>query len=126
MRLGRDVAGISDKGVDKLYKEARDCTSVGAYTGAILLCRKILMNITVQHGADAGKSFVFYVDYLQNQGFAPPNGKIWVDEIRKKGNQATHEIPQSSQEDAKQILNFVEMLLRFIYEFPSMVKGSSS
>ena len=27
--------------------------------------------------------------------------------------------------DAKQILNFVEMLLRFIYEFPSLVQNNS-
>ena len=125
-RLGRDVTGIDNEEVQTLYNEARDCTSVGAYTGAILLCRKILMNIAVQQEADEGQNFVYYIDYLDNQGYVPPNGKIWVDEIRKKGNQATHEIPSPKEDDANQILSFVEMLLRFIYEFPSMVQSKSS
>ena len=40
---------------------------------------------------------------------------------RKKGNEATHEIAIMNQPDAKELLSFVEMLLRFIYEFPSMI-----
>ncbi len=126
VRLGRDVTGIDNKEVQTLYNEARDCTSVGAYTGAILLCRKILMNIAVQHKAVEGKTFVYYIDFLNDKGYVPPNGKIWIDEIRKKGNEATHETPSPKKEDADQILNFVEMLLRFVYEFPSMVQSKSS
>lgn len=81
------------------------------------------MNIAVQHGAQSGQSFVSYVDYLEKNGYVPPNGKEWVDLIRQKGNEATHEIELMTQADAAQILHFVEMLLRFIYEFPSMLEG---
>lgn len=125
VRMGREVNGIDSEAVSELYREARDSTSVSAFTGTILICRKILMNIAVQHGAEPGKRFVSYIDYLEGQGFVPPNGKQWVDEIRKKGNEATHEVPAPSQVDAEQILNFVEMLLRFTYEFPSMVQSSN-
>jgi hypothetical protein len=120
-RVGNSVNGITDKGVEALYNEARDCTMVGANTGAVLLARKLLMNVAVQHGARPGETFVDYVDYLSNNGFVPPNGRAWVDQIRKKGNEATHEIPQITQQDAQQILTFAEMLLKFVYEFPSMV-----
>jgi hypothetical protein len=120
-RIGNAVNGITDKGVESLYNEARDCTMIGANTAAVLLSRKLLMNIAVQHGAQQGKGFIEYVDYLAENGFVPPNGRVWVDQIRKKGNEATHEIPQVTEVDARQILTFVEMLLKFIYEFPSMV-----
>lgn len=120
-RVGRSVKGVTDAAIEKLYNEARDCAMVGAHTAAVLLCRKLLMNVAVQHGAVAGRSFVEYVDHLAANGYVPPNGKAWVDQIRKKGNEATHEIPLISQADAQQILTFVEMLLRFIYEFPSML-----
>lgn len=50
------------------------------------------MNIAVSQGADEGLRFVEYVEYLANSGFVPPNGRGWVDHIRKKGNEATHEI----------------------------------
>ena len=126
VRLGNDVGGISDEGVLNLYNEARDCTSVGAYTAAVLLCRKLLMNIAVQHGAKEGKNFVSYVDFLEQSGYVPPNGKAWVDVIRKRGNEATHEIAIMVEKDAKKILHFVEMLLRFIYEFPSMLKDEEA
>jgi hypothetical protein len=53
--------------------------------------------------------------------YVPPNGKQWVDHIRKKGNEATHEIALMSEADAKELLVFLEMLLRFIYELPNMI-----
>jgi hypothetical protein len=54
-------------------------------------------------------------------GYVPPNGKGWVDHIRKKGNEATHEILLMSKTDAEELITFVEMLLKFIYEFPSRI-----
>jgi hypothetical protein len=121
IRLGNEVKGITDEHVQSAYNEARDCSGCGAYSGSVLLCRKLLMNIAVNHGAKSGESFSYYIDYLEANGFVPPNGKAWVDVIRKKGNEATHEIPIMSSADAQQVLHFTEMLLRFIYEFPSMI-----
>jgi len=123
-RMGREIQGIEDETVSALYNEARDCTSVGAYTATILLCRKILMNVAVQHEAKEGKSFVYYIDFLQENGFIPPNGKSWVDEVRKKGNDATHQTPSPEKGSAEQIMGFVEMLLIFVYEFPSLMNTS--
>lgn len=79
------------------------------------------MNIGVEQGAPDGLTFVKYIEYLSDKGFVPPNGKHWVDHIRKKGNEATHEIVVMSAEDAKDLITFIEMLLKFIYEFPMMV-----
>lgn len=105
----------------EFYEEARRCTSEGCYTGAVLLCRKMLMNIAVNQGAKEGLKFIEYVNYLSDNGYTPPNGKHWVDHIRKKGNEATHEITVMRENDAKELIVFIEMLLRFIFEFPSMV-----
>lgn len=79
------------------------------------------MNIAVSLGAKAGEPFVSYVEYLASAGYVPPNGKAWVDHIRKKGNDATHEIVIMQQQDAQDLLLFSEMLLKFIYEFPKKV-----
>lgn len=107
--------------LDALYNEARRCSSRNCYTAAVLLCRKMLMNMAVQQGASENAKFIDYVNFLANSGFVPPNGKHWVDHIRKKGNEATHEIALMDEQDARNLISFVEMLLRFIYEFPSMV-----
>jgi len=81
----------------------------------------MLMNIAVHQGAKEGLKFIEYVEYLAANGFIPPNGKVWVDHIRRKGNEATHEISLMTEPDAETLVAFTEMLLKFIYEFPNRV-----
>jgi len=121
-RYGGSVKDISDKSVEALYDEARDCVKVNACTGAVLCCRKLLMNIAVSKGAEEGKSFIEYVEYLAEKNYIPPDAKSWVDHIRKKGNEAAHEIAIMKREDAEQLISFIEMLLKIIYEFPAAIK----
>ena len=83
------------------------------------------MNIAVSQGAKEGLRFIEYVNYLSEKGFIPPNGRHWVDHIRKRGNEATHEIQLMGANHAQELLVFVEMLLKFIYEFPSMVSSDA-
>ena len=117
---GSEVKHLPEQ-LNALYKEARQCCSVQAYTSAVLTCRKLLMNIAVNQGASEGLKFIEYVDYLASTGYIPPNGRGWVDHIRKKGNEATHEIALMKQADADELIAFTEMLLKFVYEFPSRV-----
>lgn len=79
------------------------------------------MHIAVAQKADAGKSFVEYVEYLADQGYVPPNGRGWVDHIWIKGNEANHEIRLMAKPDAEELISFAEMLLKFVYEFPQRV-----
>jgi len=112
--------------VDSLYTEARRCMSVNAHTSAALGCRKLLMNVAVDKGAEGNKKFEFYVDWLVDAGYVPPGGKVWVDHIRKMGNEATHEIELIEQHSAEQVLAFTEMLLKFVYEFPAKAGAPAS
>lgn len=98
--------------------------SVNSFTATVLVCRKMLMNIAVAQGTEAGLTFVKYVEFLASNHFVPPNGKGWVDHIRSKGNEATHEIALMTSDDAGELISFVEMLLKFIYEFPAKVPAS--
>jgi hypothetical protein len=122
--MGNSVSHVPDD-LYALYNEARRCTSQACFTAAVLLCRKMLMSMAVAQGAAANLKFIEYVEYLSSQGYVPPKGKHWVDHIRKKGNEATHEIAVMSASDARELIQFVEMLLRFIFEFPSMVPEPS-
>jgi len=114
--LGKAVDGITSNDVAQLYQEARYCISVGAFTATVMVCRKILMNLAVQHSAKENENFFFYVDFLANNGFMPQQGRPWVDAIRKKGNEANHEIALMDDKDAQFILQFTEALLIFNYE----------
>ena len=122
--IGDAVENIPED-IKQLYDEARENTGIGAYTSAVLACRKMLMHIAVEQGAKPGKNFVEYVEYLSGKGFVPPNGKQWVDHIRSKGNEANHEIVLMGEKDALELIDFIEMLLKFIYEFPEKFKKIS-
>lgn len=118
--IGHDVNHVPDA-LNTLYEEARSCVSNSNFTASVLVCRKMLMNIAVEQGAEANLRFIVYVDFLSSKGFVPPHGKHWVDHIRKKGNEANHEITLMTEKDATELLVFLEMLLKFIYEFPNLI-----
>lgn len=117
---GYSVKHVPDS-VGTLYDEARRCMSVSAYTSAVLACRKVLMAIAVDQGAPENQSFFTYVEFLAQQGYIPPNGRHWVDHIRQRGNEATHEIQPMLREDAERLIDFTAGLLRFNYEFPAIL-----
>jgi len=118
--FGDAVASVPND-VDALYTEARNSYAANSFTSAVLTCRKILMHVAVEKGAAPGRSFLEYVEYLAQKGYIPPDGKGWVDHIRQKGNEANHEIKVMTAQDAGDLITFLEMLLKFIYEFPAKV-----
>lgn len=119
--FGDDVNDVNDENVLSLYNEARKCCSTSSYTSVVLACRKLLMHVAVSKGAKAGQNFIDYVEFLSNGNFIPPDAKGWVDHIRKKGNEANHEIMIMSREDATDLISFSEMLLKIVYEFPASI-----
>lgn len=125
LALGRSVEHVPDE-VASLYDEARTCTGSNCHTAAVLCCRKLLMHIAVAQGADGGLKFIEYVNHLVENGYVPPNGKGWVDHIRERGNEANHEIVMMSRKHSEDLLTFIEMLLRFIYEFPAKITPPAS
>lgn len=119
---GEEVDDVNDPNILDLYNEARRCMTYSAYTASVLCCRKLLMNIAVSKGAKEGLKFIEYVEYLAAKNYIPPGGDEWVDHIRKKGNEATHEIVMMAKVDAEELIDFISMLLKFIYEFPAKMK----
>ena len=112
------------EGINRLYTEARECASVSAYTAAVMICRKMLMNIAVSKGAKTGQNFIQYVAYLSNKGHVSTDNKEWVKHIRDKGNEANHEIKPMTKKDAEYLIEFLAVLLRTIYEFPGILAES--
>lgn len=120
---GNDVGGLP-KSVGELYGEVRRCMQCSSYTSAAMAMRKLLMHVAVDKGAEEGLAFAGYVRYLEDAGWVPPSGRDWVDRIRTVGNEATHEIAIVTRADAETLLDFTEMLLRIVYEFPARLGGS--
>ncbi len=115
---GRDIKNLPD-GINLLYSECRTCYANQCYTASQMIARTILMHVAVEQGAEENKSFVYYVQYLDNNGFIPPNGKSWVDFIRTSGNMANHELIIKDREETEKVITFLSTLLLFIYELPN-------
>lgn len=112
---GNNLKGLPSE-VDATYNEARRCMSVNAFTACELLCRKILMHVAVDKGADEGKAFEFYLNFMETSGYITPAMKGWVDLIRTHGNQATHKIAPPDKQRAESTFTFTATLLRIVYE----------
>lgn len=123
--MGSDIVGLPTD-IDALYNEARKATGSGAYTAAVLTCRKILMHVAVEKGASPDLSFLQYVNFLAEENIIPNGGRDWVDYIRRKSNEANHEINIMSLQDAEDLVTFTEMLLRMTYEFSHRLKSQSA
>ena len=119
--FGPDIKGLPEE-VEKAYDEARQCMKVNACTAAELICRKLLMYIAVQKGADEGKSFTSYLTFLEKEGYVTPPMKSWVELIRKHGNQATHRLDSPGKERAEGTVMFTAELLRLVYEMEFMAQ----
>lgn len=112
--------------IEQLYQEARSAVSNGAPTAAVLCCRKLLMHVATDKMAEEGKSFQYYVGYLSDNHFIPAGAREWVDQIRTRGNEANHQIVLKTQKEAEDLIDFVEMLLRVVYEYPARAKSKST
>ena len=102
--------------IEKAYEEARNCYSASAYTGSVLLCRKIIMHVAVDKGAEEGDTFVSYLTYLEENHFITSNMKIWIDHIRNEGNTTNHTLSISDPKTSESILRFTSRLLDLVYE----------
>ena len=66
--------------------------------------------------------FIEYVQFLSDKNYIPPDARAWVDHIRKKGNEANHEIVIMTKTEAEDLLDFIGMLLKIVYQFPATIK----
>lgn len=103
------------------WNEARDCLSVGAYTGTAMLCRKILFHVAVDEGlepADAkgfAPTFKACVDHLENEGIITARMRKWVEHVKDVGNEANHDLTAIDREGADRLATFVHQLLQMHY-----------
>jgi len=112
---GESLEGLPTA-VNEAYEEARKCFAINSFTACELICRKILMHIAVDKNAEEGKSFEYYLDYLEKKGYITPVIKKWADIIRKNGNKSTHKLESPDKQRAENTFMFTMQLLRIIYE----------
>ncbi len=118
-KIGDRILGLKPE-IEEAYEEVRNCFSVNAFTAGELMCRNILMYVACEKGADEGKGFVEYVDYLVEKGYVTPQMRPWVKRIRDLGSLAAHRLEASPPERAYDTFTFTAQMLRLIYEMEEL------
>lgn len=107
--------------IDTLYNQIKSAFSIGAYTCCVITARTLMANIAIEQGADPGKNFVDYVNYLQESCLPAKTNNTWVDKIRQLGNNSTHKLKIATKEDAELSIKFIVAILKNVYEFPNSI-----
>ncbi len=99
------------------YSEADACFRARSYTAAAIMCRKTLEGLCAEHGV-TGKSLVAQLKELRDRSIIENRLFEWADALRISGNEAAHDIGVTvSQEDARDILEFTNALLEYVFTF---------
>lgn len=99
------------------YKEAVACFKAKAYTATAIMCRKTLEGICVEHAAKGGNLVKMLKD-LKDKGVIENRLFEWADALRISGNEAAHDVNvTTSGEDARDILEFTNALLEYVFTF---------
>lgn len=99
------------------YREAISCFKAKAYTATAIMCRKTLEGICVEHGV-RGNNLVSNLKELKDKGIIENRLFEWADALRISGNEAAHDVTVTiSPEDARDILEFTNALLEYIFTF---------
>ena len=101
--------------ISALYDEARASFDARAYTGCEILCRKILMAVAIDKGAEEDKKFAQYVDHLSSEGCITPPLIHMAATIKDSGNRAAHEIDASDRERSRRSMVFTRRILDTVY-----------
>jgi predicted RNA-binding Zn-ribbon protein involved in translation (DUF1610 family) len=126
LRVPAGVAGVELAA----WKEARVCLGAGAYTAAVMMCRKLLFHIAVAHGLpaknekDRAPTYAQAVEHLESEGIITARMRPWIDRIKDVGNDANHEIVPINADVARDVATFTEQLLRLTYEMDALMTAA--
>jgi hypothetical protein len=99
------------------YDEARACFRAKAYTATAIMCRKTLEGIAGESKINA-RNLVTALKEMKEKGIIENRLYEWADALRISGNEAAHGVnSQTSREDARDILEFTNALLEYVFTF---------
>lgn len=98
------------------YREAQECLAAGNCTAAAMLCRKLIMNLAVDHGGEGGRSYAKYVEWLAEKGYITGPIRERIEFVRRCGSDANHEPGPVGKKRAIAAFLLATELMRRLYE----------
>ena len=99
------------------FREAQACFKGKTYTASAIMCRKTLEGICEAHGIRKGR-LVDKLKEMKQKELIEKRLFEWADALRLFGNEAAHDVDVTiSKDDAKDILEFSEALIEYVFTF---------
>jgi len=99
------------------YTEALGCYKSKAYIATAIMCRKTLEGICAEHGIQE-RNLSTSLRKMKEIGVIESRLFEWADALRLEGNDAAHNVSASvSPEDARDLLEFTNALLEYVFTF---------
>lgn len=99
------------------YDEARACFRAKAYTATAIMCRKTLEGLADENKITA-RNLASALKEMKEKGIIENRLFEWADALRISGNEAAHGVSSKiSSQDAKDILEFTNALLEYVFTF---------
>jgi hypothetical protein len=122
-KLSPDVpANIASVFTEEVLTLSANCPRASA-----VMSRRTLEAITVEKGETKG-SLAERLGNLGTKGILHPTLSEWAKEVRLVGNAGAHfdPIEKVTIDDARQLVNFIRELLKFLYELPAELQKRRS
>jgi hypothetical protein len=126
------------KGMHRFWVQAHDSLANENWDAAVLMARSALQFIARHKGAKKGK-LKQEIQELAAKGVLHPLMEEWSHEVRELGNESAHpdvatldpnavqivneEPNPPDQQDAKDIVNFLDFLLFYFYDLPKQIEA---
>jgi hypothetical protein len=103
--------------IQAAFEEACGCYRARAFTASAIMCRKTLEGICAAHEVTE-RSLIASLKKMKDRGLIDERLFDWSDALRVVGNEAAHGVGVSiSQPDAKDILEFTNAILDYMFSY---------
>src|SRR6516162_257460 len=109
--------------VQRFWSQAHESLGIKNWDAAAVMARSAVQATMRDKGA-VGKDLYGEIEDLAAKGSLPPLMKEWSHEVRVLGNESAHPkpgTPPPTQEDARDIVQFLDSLLLYLYEYPKRI-----
>ena len=107
--------------LDRYLSQAMEGIQSGHYDASGAMCRKVI-DVSTQKllGEDSSKYGTIQkrIDALAVKNMLTPDLKDWAHQVRLGGNDAAHDEDPYTQDEAEELLSFVELYLTYVYSMP--------
>lgn len=104
------------------WHEAHLCQSIGAFRAAAAMARRAVQGVAIEQSAK-GSTLNAQLKDLEAKATLHPMLIEWADHIRLLGNSGAHPgtdgLETVSEEEAAEVVRFLDELLRWLYELPA-------